>query len=320
MKRIILSILSVVIFHLGLAAQTSVQLEINHKLGITQFAFDNSSTNNIGHQFMVKRLEYYISKISIIHDGGQETTVDDIYILVNADTKTAVDLGSHDVTSVEKVKFHIGVDPSKNGGDPATFPTDHALAPKDPSMHWGWAAGYRFIAIEGMGGISQDQPFELHGLGDANYFANEVGVSATAANGKLTIALDADYNRVLEDISLNAGVIVHGDTDEAKLALENLRDHVFSEAGSITGLEEGAALAFELYPNPSSGTVRIELSSPHSSAYQLQVTDMLGKVVQSISISPIDTMTSLEIEHSGIYMISLLEDGKALTTRKLIVQ
>ena len=78
-----------------------------------------------------------------------ETAIPNKWVLVNASEATEVDLGSHDVTNVEAVHFHIGVDSSVNHSDPASYPMGHPLAPVFPSMHWGWAAGYRFVAIEG---------------------------------------------------------------------------------------------------------------------------------------------------------------------------
>ncbi len=181
-------------------AQNDINLSIFHKLANEEFNLNQAANNNLEHDFKITRLEYYISEISLIHDGGTETLIEDLWILVNASSKTEVELGNYDINTVEKIVFHIGVDPAHNHLDPSTYEASHPLAPKAPSMHWGWTAGYRFVALEGHGGPALDQLVQLHGLDDKNYFTTEVVLDKTAENGILNIQLDADYTRALEDI------------------------------------------------------------------------------------------------------------------------
>lgn len=133
-------------------AQSDVYIQINHKLDTDPFDFSVEHTNNLGDEFNVTRLEYYMSSITITHDGGIETVVPETWILANAGTFTNVYLGSFDITTLESVSFGIGVEGDYNHLDPASYPSEHPLAPKSPSMHWGWSPGYRFVAMEGSGG------------------------------------------------------------------------------------------------------------------------------------------------------------------------
>ena len=61
-------------------------------------------------------------------------------------------LGSHDITTLESVRFGVGRS-EHNHLDPSAYPGDHPLAPQLPSMHWGWASRYfhRF-GMEGWAG------------------------------------------------------------------------------------------------------------------------------------------------------------------------
>jgi len=215
-------------------AQNSVQLNIHHKLGVTDFALETSAQNNLEHDLQFSRLQYYISEITLVHDGGMETPINFVWILVNAAESTQVDLGDYNIDSLEMIKFHVGVDKNHNHLDPATYQASHPLAPQFPSMHWGWASGYRFIALEGTAGPNLDQTFELHGLDDDNYFETSIPLNVIASNNEIVVNLDADYTRALEDIAVNAGVIVHGDDAEAKQSLENFRDYVFSPSSVYT--------------------------------------------------------------------------------------
>ena len=170
MTKFVLSLTTLLLLSFSVMAQNTVQLNINHKLGTDVFAMNTAAQNNMGNDFNVTRLQYYMAEISIVHDGGTETTITDLYALVDASSATTLDLGSHNINSIEGVNFHIGVDQGKNHADPASYNMGHPLAPKNPSMHWGWTSGYRFIAFEGKGGVNLNQTFELHGLGDVNYF------------------------------------------------------------------------------------------------------------------------------------------------------
>lgn len=318
MKKILL-LLSVMVTQLAVA-QTDVTFNILHKLGVQDFAFNQMTENDLGHQFQVDRLEYYLSQISIVHDGGQETSIDDLYILVNASEATSIELGNYDITTVESVKFYVGVDSMANHSDPAAYAATHPLAPQSPSMHWGWASGYRFIAIEGMAGTSLNQNFEIHSLGDNNYFQTEVSVTATADNGTIAIDLNADYGKALNYMELNGGLINHGFDDEALSLLLNFRSLVFSDANMVTAADELANVnVFEVYPNPSSGQSTLNLSLENNSNYEVTIQTILGTTVQSFTIQNLESTINLNLKNQGIYLISLIRNGKTILTEKLIV-
>ncbi|MGK0390915.1 MAG: hypothetical protein ACI94Y_003675 [Maribacter sp.] len=322
MKNLLLISFALFAFGLASTAQTNVNFNINHKLGTADFALNSTSTNDMGHDFNVTRLEYYISQISIIHDGGIETLVPNLWILVDASNGTTsnVDLGNHDVTDVEGIEFYIGVDASHNHDNPADYAAGHPLAPTSPSMHWGWAAGYRFIAYEGKGGANFDQTFQLHGLGDANYYRSNISVSSTANNGSVSIDLDADYARGLEGIALNSGLIVHGEAGDAKLVIENFRDYVFqASTTSVSTIDISEINSFEAYPNPTTtGITNLLISSSKDLNYEVSVTDILGREIKHFTNVSSNERIELELGNKGLYFISLIKEGKAVLNRKLL--
>ena len=323
------------IFSLTVFSQNNIQFNINHKLGETDFAFETATTNNIDHSFHVQRLEYYISEISIVHDGGIETAIDELWILANASEPTNVDLGMHDIETVETVYFHIGVDPGHNHRDPAGYDISHPLAPKSPSMHWGWTGGYRFVALEGFSGSNLDQQMQIHGLGDNNYFKVEIPLSAAALDGTININIDADYTRALENIELNAGLVEHSEQNEAKQTLENFRDYVFKASTDIVALEniDLVFLDMTISPNPASisNTISVNWNNVNtldSKTYELIVFDILGRKMQQNSninngIND-DSTISLEFGNSqlspGLYFVNLVQDGQIIASQKLVVE
>lgn len=319
MKKSLLIAISFLMYSIGIFAQNNIQLNINHRLGDASFAMNTGAKNNIDSDFEITRLQYYISEIIIVHDNGQETLIKDLWILTDVSATTQVDLGSYDVNSVEMVKLHIGVDEAHNHLDPSTYNPAHPLAPTSPSMHWGWKGGYRFVAIEGNGSREYNQLFQLHSLGDANYFTTEIPLTTEASNNEVILILDADYTRALENINVNDGVIVHGDDDEAKQCLENFRDFVFTQGSVITStIDFSEVNRFNVFPNPTNGQATITLETSKDLNYQVAVTNILGEQVMFFDDVKSNLNIDLELQHSGFYFINLIKEGQSIITKKLI--
>ena len=319
MKRILLSLLTLIAA--ATFAQTDVTLRINHKLGSADFAYDQVAQNNLGHEYKTTRLEYYLSQVTIVHDGGMETAVPlDTVALVQPGTElaTSIPLGSYSVTSIESVKFYIGIQEPTNNEDPSLYSVDHPLGPKSPSMHWGWTAGYRFVAYEGFGGSGFSQNFQLHGLGNENYFEIEKDVNVVDESGVLVMDLNADYTRGVENIDLNSGTVSHGSTGEAKQTLENWRDFVFGNYA--VGIETNSPTAvWSVYPNPSTGLVTLKVEA-NATAAIVQVSNVLGEIVQTINLA--DALTQeVELNQTGIFMFTILDQsGIAIETKRVVIK
>ena len=184
MKKIT-NVMMVLLIAISMNAQTDVYLKIDHFLGSNAFAFNTTATNNLGNSFNVSRLQYYIAEIKIVHDGGQVTSVPNTWILVNANSTVNELLGSFNVTTIEAVKFGIGVEQSYNHLDPSSYAMSHPLAPKSPSMHWGWSSGYRFACLEGKADATLSKTWELHGLFDKYYSEIVMPITSKMENGDL---------------------------------------------------------------------------------------------------------------------------------------
>ena len=311
---------TVLLLGISLSAQKTVNLKINHKLGSSPFAFAQTSTNDIAQEFNLKRCEYYISKISIVHDGGTVTPATDVYELVKANATTSVDLGSYNITTVESINFSVGVDPGVNNADPTKWPSTHPLAPKNPSMHWGWSAGYRFVAMEGKAGNNLATQWEIHALGNKNYFDINIPTSATDNSGALDITLNADYSKALSNLKVDEGFFTHGQDDEAYIALRNFQNKVFTSTDGKTNTlaNEEIELAAEVnvFPNPSEGDITVSLDKVSNA--DLKIFDMSGRLVQSKTL---ENASSINIEglESGIYILKLEGTDETFQTERIIV-
>jgi hypothetical protein len=321
MKKVLFSIIAIAI-SLNVVAQKNVTLTIKHKLGASPFAFTQASQNNLMHDFKITRVDYYMSGFTIIHDGGMQMVVPaGKYILAKGDNNVVANLGNFNVTNVEGIKFHIGVEAPTNNADPAQWLAPHPLSPQSPSMHWGWSSGYRFIALEGMSGSTFGTTFQMHGLGNANYFEQTVTVAGVNSGNDVTINLDADYNQALKGININAGPIDHGVNATDLTVLQNFRDFVFS-AGAGFPLSVSTTvkdLGIDIYPNPSTGNVHLKLNDNSSKVSSASIMDISGKIIQEISLvgqSSID----FQIATKGFYIIKLYNQNSNIANQKLIIE
>ncbi len=315
------TLLSLLFFHLlmtSVSAQTPVRLVMHHHLGTNDFALATAASNNLGNAFNVSVLKYYVTKFTIVHNGGQLMTVpDDVVALVTVDgASTTIDLGSFSVTNIEGIRFHIGVHTPVNHEDPSLLPGNHPLAPQSPSMHWGWASGYRFVLLEGMAGASLNQGLELHGLGDANYFETAVLAQSVTENGGESIHIDADYEKALQDINVSGGLVVHGELAEAATMIANFRDHVYTAtigAGLGETTTEGG---MSIYPNPSHGSFTVAFTGVEG---KLVINDVSGKIVHTEAILFGTTAKSLTLQEEGVYFITL-HTAQGTTTQQLVIK
>ena len=299
----------------SLFSQQHVTFKINHKLGTSAFAFNQATTNNLDNSFTVTRLEYYISEIKLIHDGGTVTSIPDSYILVDASSPTSVNLGSYNITNLESISFGIGVESPKNNEDPNLYPATHPLGPKSPSMHWGWSAGYRFVALEGNTGASLNEMFQIHALGNRNYFTQNISTIGSLQNGILIVELNADYTQALAGITVNSNLLNHGETGEAATLLSNFRTGVFSL--STIGIHENDKLtSMAIYPNPSNGEINILLNKVNEDM-TYTILDLVGKEIQQGKLTA--NNKQLIIKDKGIFFLNIYNNGVLVSSEKVII-
>lgn len=319
MKQFLL-ILGIIFTASFAGAQSNVYLKINHQLGTAPFQLNMATTNNNGVQFDLNRMQYLISEVTLIHDGGMETMVPNSYFFLDGTIAFNELLGSYAITSLEAVRFGVGVDSLANHSDPSSYPSGHALAPRAPSMHWGWQAGYKFAVLEGLAGQNLDQVFELHPLGDRDYYYTTVNTSGVTNGSDLIIELDGDYTRALEDIDVSTGMIHHGSNQITAQVLTNFRDYVFTASGTHTSsrdqLEEHL-IEMSVFPNPAqqTGTITVKADFPTRSI--IRVSDLLGRTLSELT--PHAGSVEFELPSAGTYLISAYQDNNYIGGKKLVV-
>lgn len=321
MKHILLFLSFIAVSQLY--AQVNVTLHMDQLLNGEPFAYNQAKIAAQGYAYKMTRVEYYISEINLVHDGGQITAATDVYLLVDPGTQSEFTLGIFNLIDLEQIQFSVGVDPGHNHLDPSTYPSGHPLAPQNPTMHWGWTPGYRFIALEGFAGPdtnSVNNNYQIHTIGDANYRSVTIDVNGEINGSEMAIHLDAEYEHFFDGLNLTNGMVSHASTGASKTIADNAR-FVFS-ASEITGIvEPGVIGSFQITPNPAKDHAICRFDFPGSTKLQMVITDFTGR---NISTTELDNFASaFEIDCTwppGIYLARMYNGNKLVGSEKLIIR
>ena len=315
-KQLLLCLLAVGFWATG---QNNVRFVIEHELNGQPFTMGMVGQNNLGHSFDVNRLEYYVSGIQLTHDGGQVIDLPDAYFLVQGDQILDESLGSLNITQIEAITFAVGVDTARNHLDPNSWPMTHPLAPKNPSMHWGWTAGYRFSVMEGTSGAGFNQFYEFHALGNKNYNPQEIQTAGEMDNGDIVIRLIADYAEAVHNIPLDQGMIQHGQDDEAAEFLGNFELRVFKSSdgnGPTASVVENNRLLFQVFPNPAADYVELQLSHNATvDGYLWRTID--GRIIERGNYTGGAISTPLE---SGVFLLEMYSGPEFYGSQRVLIQ
>ena len=305
MKKI-LSLTFVILFNYIIKGQNKeVAVVINHLYDGEVLNFDN--TYIVGDNIPIRfdRIEYYIHLNSLISNQNIATDLIDKYILVNANQNNYnigdIELLDDDLISLN---FNIGVEYNLNHADPSLQDSSHPLAPQFPSMHWGWAAGYRFAALEGMIDKNQDSVmetvFQYHPVDDS-YYSDTITCNGIIENeNNVTIFINANYNKLIENIGTDEGGVYHGIHEENGLLMDNFtRNNVFTVPENLN-LKE-TYVSNTVFPNPFSNTIQLNLNENSI----VKVYNSLGLIVDEFKFDKGQQQINTETLLNGIYILSI---------------
>ena len=100
-----------------------------------------------GRGFSINRVSYLISGIALQTIHGNWLEADSVGFFDAAKGKSSMDF-PFPRGSYRAIRFKIGLPPEVNHSDPSQYPKGHPLNPEN-NLHWTWATGYVFIALEG---------------------------------------------------------------------------------------------------------------------------------------------------------------------------
>ena len=306
----------------SLLAQTNVVLKMDQLLAGRPFAFAQTTQAEMGYYFNVTRLQYYVSEITLIHDGGQRTPVEDYHLLIDPSKDSVFFLGNFPVTDLEQIEFWIGVDSAHNHLDPAMYPANHPLALHVPSMHWGWAGGYRYIALEGYAGHTPSylpNNYQIHTIAEENYRKVSLPVDEVLDGDTMRIPIRADYAMMLHKINVSLGLEFHSSIGPSKQISLNTR-LVFTPILTGNTYQPKQISRLDISPNPSTGFFTITMPSSMTGPLTFILTDMQGRTIleETVFTTP-QTITFESPVVPGIYIVRLSDGQRFFAMEKLMV-
>lgn len=151
--------------------------------------------------------------------------------------------------------------------------------------------------------------------GNLNYNGGVATVGTTfsqaAINGGAlsytNINPDADTDQFSFDITTPQGGWIQGETLNVNIG------------GGTSVTEQNSSLQFDLFPNPSTGILNLNLAEPGSQNLKLQLYNISGTVIYETQIDPAQRMQELDMEEipPGVYVV-VLSDGTRLGRKKWI--
>jgi len=331
MKRLSTLFLVLALFASALPAQTMNQVKVSfeHKAGNGFMSIDHSVFPIWNNKTVkITRAEFYISAIEVQHSDNAPILLTDQYLLVDAaDPLVEFDLGVWPVDAAQGVTLHLGVPPDVNHLDPTTYPAGHPLAPQNPTMHWGWAAGYRFMAIEGQVDNNNDGVpetiFEFHNVGDELYKTVELVGVETAENGVLHLHFVLDYAKLFRNMTMSGNVIHHGATTMNVSMMNNSAEAGFITMPAVSANHDVSANSLNLSasPNPFSGETLIRYELPASDVLTLVVTNAFGQPVYTLRNLQAKGAVRFEKGNlpSGVYQYAFYENKELMAHKRLII-
>ncbi|YCM43111.1 MbnP family protein [Verrucomicrobiaceae bacterium 227] len=127
----------------------TLRIEVNHQfdgkpLTLGSLKYEGSET------FSITRLSYLLSNFAIQKEEGTWQELPDQFAWLDAKSRrTTFTLSDVPPGTYKSLRFSVGVPKDMNHGDPAKLAADSPLNPNLNNLHWDWAGGYIFLALEG---------------------------------------------------------------------------------------------------------------------------------------------------------------------------
>jgi cytochrome c peroxidase len=130
---------------------SNLRLSFDARFGGAPLAFDApTNLTAAGQRVSVTRLDFLLSKPALRRTDG--TWIDDtnwFACIKSREGRTNCELENVPAGQYDRIRFQIGLSPEVNHQSPAGYPAGHPLNPEVNGLHWGWAGGYVFFAVEG---------------------------------------------------------------------------------------------------------------------------------------------------------------------------
>lgn len=307
----------------------NVIFTFHHKAGTAPLELEHGAFSIWnGKKVMLTRAEFYISEIELLKPDSSILPLHDVYLLPDASSLSQDHpVGNWDVDEIIGLTLHLGVDSVHNHLDPSTYPLEHPLAHQKNSMHWGWLAGYRFMAIEGFidnnGDGVPETELQFHNIGDAIYKTVKISGVERAQNGALHLHIDLDYAKLFEDMGMTGNLIEHGTGPANEQMMENAATKDFIRIAQVSGVGNLLANSHQVHiaPNPMSTLSIIGYDFDLPGQVALVIINAQGQRVRAFDSLPARGSLSLQAENlpNGVYRCVFYQNGRVVAGKPLVI-
>jgi len=309
--------------------QKEVSLYLSHYYNGEAFKLDETYSFGDSVNCNISRLEYYLNINSLYSSNGDSIeflgefyTADDSLInysgkqVLVKTKKHKYSLGLHDISDLSTMNFHLGVPSEINKQDPSIWTINHALAPKDPSMHWGWDAGYRFIAFEAMVDKDSDGIFEsvlqYHAVGDILYRSLSQAINTVETEEEIIIYMDVNNEKLFTDTNASDGGVFHGQQEQIISLMDNFAfNSVFANTENLS-IKNSHSLT-SISPNPFSNFLQFEIEKSAT----LRAYSILGNLLFETPLEKGLNSINTSMLTQGVYIFRV-ENEASIDSFKLL--
>jgi len=297
-----------------------VWLNVKHHIDNQDYIKEEKIYMINGQETKLKRLQYYLTDITFIDMEGNRTPAPNKYVLVDIDSN-GVYLGDMDIKAGEyyRIEYKFGIEESVNHGDPSVWPEGHPLHLAYAAMHWGWASGYRFLAIEGFVKDIWNRwlnEFQFHLVGNQYYssLSNEVFL-LEESNGTNNIELNVNVTDILKDVNLTTNNFIHGSGGPNDVIANNIKSGDVIKGVTLSVKDKYPQLSVS--PNPSQDYVFVNFENTDIQNLEFKLIDLNGNLISNV-YPYLSNKIDISNLSKGIYFINIIENGKTVKTLKMI--
>ncbi len=158
--------------------------------------FDSiANTTLAGQKISVTRLDFLLSNFALRQTNGTWIALTNSAFISAREGRTSFELNNAPSADFDRVKFHVGLLPEINHGNPAQYSAADPLSPNVNGLHWNWKGGYVFLALEGiwLASDGKQNGFSYHVANDEQLMTVELPVTLNlSSNQPLNLALNVD--------------------------------------------------------------------------------------------------------------------------------
>jgi len=309
----------ILLIALNLSAK-EVILKINHHNDGQKVVLNDIIYTVNSYETKFQRLQYYMTNFQLIDENNNEINGLEKYVIVDVNT-SEYKIGDVSESNFSKISYNFGIEKSVNNGDPSIWPKGHPLSLEndfEAQMHWGWSAGYRFLAIEG---VTKDifnrwnNVFQFHLVGNQYYSRITNDIKSYEENGKIYIEFNINLTDILYNVNLISDNFIHGSGGSNDVIASNVKNgNVFkTQVLSVKDLFP----ELKITPNPANDFINLENGSINITNFEFNIYNSNGEFISNFNANN-SNIFDVSNFTTGAYYLQITNNNELIKTIKFI--